>query len=126
MAVSSARIASVASDRTAMIASSAPIARAAISAPSSTRVRVPLEERPIGLGRRVGAVAVRDDDAAAERAIAAARAGGDDIRQGGVRGDPPLLGGREAGAAAAAEPGRGDRRDRPVGAEVADRPLRGR
>ena len=36
MAVSSARIASVASDRTAMIASSAPIAKAAIRTPSRT------------------------------------------------------------------------------------------
>ena len=44
-------------------------------------VRVPLEERPVGLRRRVGAVAVRDDDAAAERAIAAAGARGHDVRQ---------------------------------------------
>ena len=75
-------------------------------APSMTRVRVALEQVPVGAGRRVRAVAVGDDVPPG--------------RLGRGRG-PPLLAGREAGAAAAAQARRGDRGDRRGRPEVADR-----
>ena len=95
IAASSRRIDSVASARTAMNASSAPIANAAIATPSMTAERVGLDQRPVRLRRRIGAVAVGDDVAP---------------RRVGLGAQPPLLAGREAGAAAAAQARRGDRR----------------
>ena len=59
------------------------------------RVRVELHQRAVRVRRGVGAVAVRDG-------IAARRVDG--------RRGPPLVTGREAGPAAAAQPARGDRR----------------
>ena len=66
--------------------------------------RVGAQQRGVGLDARVGAVAVGDDVALP--------------RGPGGRG-APLLAGGEAGPAPAAEPGGGDGRDRPGGAEVA-------
>ena len=66
--------------------------------------RIGAQQRGVGLDARVGAVAVGDDVALPRRP--------------GGRG-APLLAGWEAGPAPAAEPGGGDGRDRPGGAEVA-------
>ena len=91
IAASSRRIASVASARTAMMASSAPIAKAAMARALDDGERVVLEQVAVRAGRRVRAVAV-----------------GDDVpprRLGRGRG-PPLVRGREAGSAAAAQAGR--------------------
>ena len=74
MAASSRRIASVASARTAMMASVAPIAKRGDRRALDDRERVALEEEPVRAGRRVGAVAVGDDVAARARRCAAAGA----------------------------------------------------
>jgi hypothetical protein len=69
-------------------------------------VRVELDQRAIGERRRIGAVPIRHH-------VAPGR-----LDRG--RG-PPLLAGREARAAPAAQPGRGDGRNRAGRTEVADR-----
>ena len=88
-------MASVASARTAMIASLAPMANAAIASALDDRVRVALHERTGRCRRRVGAIAVGHHVAPGAAVVAAG---------------PPLVAGREAGTAAAAQAGCRDRR----------------
>ena len=105
IAVSRTLRVAVASARMAMIASSAPMAKAAMARPSMTAKGLRSRSDLVGLARGIRPVAVGDDDSRRGR---------------GRRGGPPFLGGRVAGPAAAAQAGGGDGRDRARRPEVPD------